>query len=166
MSPMRLLATLLAVWLALAAVPSSGDSGPASASPWGTARVEGTRYPPRKVIYDVVSGDPAVLANVLDRASFLSTLYGADPFDGAIVLVVHGDAIELFANRNHARHRELMARAQSLSVGGIIRFRLCRAAARMRGYGAEDVHGFLTLVPMADAEIIRLQTDEGYAYMR
>lgn len=163
---MRSLPALLAASLSFAVPIMAADLPPASASPWGKAPVAETRYAPRKVIYDVVSGDPAALANVLDRASYLSALYGADPFDGAIVLVVHGDAIELFANRHHARHRDLMARAQSLSVGGIIHFRLCRAAARMRGYGPDDVHGFLTLVPMADAEIVRLQTDEGYAYMR
>ena len=30
----------------------------------------------------------------------------------------------------------------------------------------EDIHGFVKLVPMADAEIVRLQREDGYAYMR
>lgn len=32
-------------------------------------------------------------------------------------------------------------------------------------YRPSDVHGFVQMVPMADAEIVRLQK-EGYAYMR
>jgi len=43
---------------------------------------------------------------------------------------------------------------------------MCKAAAKMLGYEAKDIHGFVKMVPMADAEIIRLQTEEGYAYMR
>lgn len=162
---MRTLLTLLAVSLPLLAPALHADPNGGAASPWGPASVEETRYAPGKVVYDVDSGDPSTLESLLDRASFLSNLYGADPFEGSIVLVIHGDAIELFANRNYGRYRALMTRAQSLSVGGIIHFRMCRAAARLRGYGPEDLHGFLALVPMADAEIVRLQT-EGYAYMR
>ncbi|HSH31022.1 MAG TPA: hypothetical protein VK971_14035, partial [Thiohalobacter sp.] len=64
------------------------------------------------------------------------------------------------------RYRELMRRAQSLTVGGIIEFRMCRAAARGYGYVPKDIHGFVKMVPMADAEIVRLQQEEGYAYMR
>jgi intracellular sulfur oxidation DsrE/DsrF family protein len=34
----------------------------------------------------------------------------------------------------------------------------------MQGYGRGDFEGFIELVPMADAEIVRLQSD-GYAYL-
>jgi len=40
------------------------------------------------------------------------------------------------------------------------------AAAKMRGFAPEDFHDFAEVVPMADAEIVRLQQEEGYAYMR
>jgi len=30
----------------------------------------------------------------------------------------------------------------------------------------EDIHGFVKMVPMADAERISLQQENGYAYMR
>ncbi len=59
-----------------------------------------------------------------------------------------------------------MDRAQSLSLGTPIEFRLCRVAARMRGLSPNDMHGYVTVVPMADAEIIRLQKQENYAYMQ
>lgn len=39
------------------------------------------------------------------------------------------------------------------------------AAAAMCGDRPADIHGFVEMVPMADAEIVRLRND-GYAYMR
>lgn len=40
------------------------------------------------------------------------------------------------------------------------------AAAQGHGYEPEDIHGFVKMVPMGDAEIIRLQNEENHAYMR
>jgi hypothetical protein len=42
---------------------------------------------------------------------------------------------------------------------------MCQLAAESHGFKPADFHGFITLVPMADTEIVRLQ-QEGYAYMR
>jgi hypothetical protein len=72
----------------------------------------------------------------------------------------------LFAIENHAQHRELMRRAHSLTLAGPIEFRMCRVAASGHGLEPGDIHGFVKIVPMADAEIVRLQREEGYAYMR
>jgi len=77
----------------------------------------------------------------------------------------HGNAVPLFAIDRLEAHRDIMRRAQSLTVGTSVEFRMCRAAAKLKGYGPEDIHGFVSMVPMADAEIVRLQHD-GYAYMR
>ena len=59
----------------------------------------------------------------------------------------------------------LMDRVHSLTLAEVIDFRLCRASARIQGYEDDDFPGFVTMVPMADAEIVRLQ-QEGYAYLR
>ena len=59
-----------------------------------------------------------------------------------------------------------MERARSLTVGDIVQFRMCRVAAAGHGLEPDDIHGFVKVVPMADAEIVRLQQEEGYAYMR
>ena len=105
------------------------------------------------------------LGNVLDRASYFSILNEADPFDSRIVIVLHGDEIPFFAIRNYDQYKELMAKAQSLTVGGIVDIRMCRAAAKRRGFDPQDIHGFVTMVPMADAEIAELQK-QGFAYMQ
>ena len=137
----------------------------ASNAPWGSAPVIEKEYSKQKVVYDVAVKDVAAVTSVLDRASHLSLLNGADPFDSKIVIVLHGNEIPFFAIKNYAKYKELMTRAQSLSVGGIIEFRMCRLAAQGQGFKPEDIHGFISMVPMADAEIVDLQ-QKGFAYMR
>ena len=39
-------------------------------------------------------------------------------------------------------------------------------AAEALGYRPQDIHGFVEMVPMGDAEIIRLQYEENHAYMQ
>lgn len=134
-------------------------------APWGSAKEVNPQYAKQKVVYDTAVTTVKALTSVLDRASFLSTLNGADPFDNKIVIVLHGDEIPFFGIKNYAKYKALMTRAQSLTVGGIIEFRMCRVAAKGRGYEPKDIHGFVTMVPMGDAEIVRLQ-QEGYGYMR
>jgi intracellular sulfur oxidation DsrE/DsrF family protein len=135
-------------------------------APWGQGKAEVYQYAPHKVLYDVSARGIEDFSNVLDRVSYLNNLYGADPFEASIVLVLHGDEIPLFAIENRDQYAELMRRAQSLTVAGPIEFRMCRVAARAHGYDPDDIHGFVTLVPMADAEIVKLQQEGGYAYMR
>ena len=151
----------LALAIVLCAPALASDAG----APWGHAKVDEKTYSKQKVVYDVAVKSVEALNNVLDRASYLSILNDADPFDSKIVIVLHGDEIGFFAIRNHGKYRDLMTRAQSLTVGGVIDIRMCRAAAKRRGYEPADIHGFVTVVPMADAEIIQLQK-EGYAYMQ
>lgn len=152
----RSLVVLLLAPVTLAARPTA---------PWGSAGELERSYESSKVVYDVDTGDAAAFGRVLDRVSYLNKVYGAAPFDSSIVIVVHGEAIALFGIRDFDRHRALMQRAQSLTKSGPIEFRICRADAAMRGYAPSDLHGFARTVPMADAEIVRLQ-NEGYAYMR
>jgi len=156
---LRLLALVFGLWLPV--VPATADSS----APWGQAKNVEKTYSKQKVVYDVAVKTVAQLENVLDRASYLSALNDADPFDSKIVIVLHGDEIGFFATRNYAKYRDLMARAQSLTVGGIIDIRVCRVAAHRRGFEPPDIHGFVTMVPMADAEIIELQK-QGFAYMQ
>ena len=137
----------------------------AAPAPWGSAPDREIQYSKQKVVYDTAVSSTAALSSVLDRASYLSALNGADPFDNKIVIVLHGAEIPFFALKNINQYRDLMTRAQSLTVGGIIEFRMCKVAAKSRGFDPKDIHGFVSMVPMGDAEIVRLQ-HEGYGYMR
>lgn len=123
-------------------------------------------YAPDKVVYDVSSEDPVLLNNILDRVSLLQNIYDNNPFEASIVIVVHEGAIPLFkTDKNHKKVPGLMDRARSLTMGEIIQFRICEASARMQKINKIDLHDFITMVPMADAEIIALQ-HSGYAYLR
>jgi len=135
-------------------------------APWGRATLKDAPYTPQRVVYDVAVSDREAMENVLDRVSYLNNLYLADPFESSIVVVLHGDEIPLFAVENHERNKSLMERAQSLTLAGPIEFRMCAVAAQGHGYVPKDIHGFVKMVPMADAEIVKLQREEHYAYMR
>lgn len=145
---------------------SSGSVVAAEQAPWGRAEVQAHDYQPQKVVYDVAVSSRKQFEQVLDRASYLSKVYNADPFAASIVLVLHGDEIPFFGIKNYLKYKDLMHRARSLTVGNVIEIRMCRIAARGHGYDPEDIHGFVQMVPMADAEIIRLQREEDYAYMQ
>lgn len=135
-------------------------------APWGNSSAESINYKPQKVVYDVAVPSVEMFSHVLDRVSYLNNVYRADPFDASLVMVLHGDEIPFFAISNLEKYQDLMQRAQSLTVAGPVEFRMCQVAAKGHGLEPEDIHGFVKVVPMADAEIVRLQQEEGHVYMR
>jgi len=117
-------------------------------------------YAPASVIYDVTSGNIETVKHTLDRASLLQNIYNSDPFNASIIIVIHDEAIPLFT-----KNKTLIQRSKDLTMAEVIQFRLCKASARLQGYTKNDFENFITMVPMADAEIIELQ-NEGYSYLR
>jgi intracellular sulfur oxidation DsrE/DsrF family protein len=134
-------------------------------SPWGHATTSQQTYEKQKVLYDITTGDAERLANILARTGYLSKLNGENSFDSKIIVVIHGDAIPFFAIANFKQRKKLMELAYSQTLNEVIEFRMCQKSAELQGFKPADMHGFVSMVPMADAEIIRLQ-QEGYAYMR
>ena len=141
-------------------------AGNTDKAPWGSAVVTPTESKPQKVVYDVHVKTVEAVKSVLDRASYLSTITGADPFDQSIVLVLHGKELSFFAIKNYEKYQDLMKRAQSLVESEALTIRMCKIAAQSQGFAPEDIHGFVEMIPMGDAEIIRLQYEEGHAYMQ
>ena len=146
---------------ALPAVVFSADN-----TLWGGAVAQHVSYKPQKVVYDVNVKTLHAMNGVLDRASFLSKITGADPFDSSIVLVLHGAEIPFFARKNYEKYKELMHRAQSLVESETLKIKMCKLAAEGHGLKPDQIHGFIKIVPMGDAEIIRLQNEENHAYMQ
>lgn len=135
-------------------------------SPWGNAQQTKREYHPQKVVYDVATSSINELAHAIDRVSSLNNLAGADPFESSIVIVLHGPEVKFFTHKNYSKYKVLMDRAQSLTVGSTIKFKMGQLTAEWYGFKPKDIHGFVELIPMGDAEIIRLQVEERYAYMR
>jgi intracellular sulfur oxidation DsrE/DsrF family protein len=161
-----LLFTLYLLSGSTAIADSSTERNVSPKSPWGSANITSTKYKPQKVVYDVHVKTASAVESVLDRASHLSMITGADPFEQSIVLVLHGKELSFFAIENYGKYKELMKRAQSLVDSEVLSIRMCKIAAQSQGYSADDIHGFVEMVPMGDAEIIRLQYEEGHAYMQ
>ena len=132
---------------------------------WMNACLSAQTYAPAKVVYDVSNTDPKELSHILDRASTLQNVYDNNSFEASIVIVIHEGAIPLFAKSSANFANEIMVRANSLTMGEIIQFRLCEMSAKMQGFKANDFLPFVQVVPMADAELVKLQ-HQGYAYLR
>ena len=143
--------------------PFSGNAD--NYAPGTGAKILEIDYKPPKVVYDVAVNSVGKLTSVLDRASYLSKITGADPFETSIVLVLHGNEIEYFARKNENKHQELMVRARSLVTAETLKIRMCRIAAEGHGFKPEDIQDFVEMIPMGDADIVRLQNEEGHAYM-
>ena len=156
---MRACLTLLLILCAPSVVLATEPS-------WGRAKLTETEYKPQKVVYDVSVDTVKKVESVLDRASYLSTITGADPFDSSIVLVLHGAEIPFFAIKNTDKYHDLIQRAASLVGSDVLKIKMCKIAAEGKGLHPKDIHGFVEMIPMGDAEIIRLQNEEAHAYMR
>jgi len=122
-------------------------------------------YRPSRVVYDFSSPDPKVLGLMLDRASLLQKIYQDDVFDSSIVFVIHEGAVPLFGKNTRKQFQDVMVRARSLATGDIIQFRVCKVSAEMQGFKENDLVEFVKMVPMGDAELIKLQ-QKGYAYLK
>jgi len=146
-------------WFALVvAMPAARAAG---ASP---ESAPAATYQPDKVVYDVAIDTTERFSRLLDRVSYLGSIY-ADPFTASIVLVLHGPEVRFFANKDRAQYKDLVERAQGLALGEIIQFRMCQVAAKAYGLGPRDLPEFIQLVPMGDAEVVQLQR-KGYAFMK
>lgn len=96
----------------------------------------------------------------------MSKMTGADPLEGSIVLVLHGNEVVFFNKDEHDTYGSIVDRARSLSVGAVIKIKISELALKVRGLSADDVHSFLEVVPFGDAEIARLQAQDEHAYLQ
>jgi intracellular sulfur oxidation DsrE/DsrF family protein len=65
-----------------------------------------------------------------------------------VVIVSHGPEVVVFARKNYAKYKDIADRAAAFAKLGV-RFEICQNAARFLGFNADDMHGFVTLVPPA-----------------
>ncbi|MEN8108780.1 MAG: DsrE family protein [Pseudomonadota bacterium] len=122
-------------------------------------------YKPLKVVYDVAVDNTSALENVLARASHLSIITGADPMEGSIIIVLHGPEVAFFVKDDYEVYKNIVDRAKSLSVGGIIKIMMSELALNVRGLSSDNIPKFIKIVPFGDAEIARLQAKDGHAYI-
>lgn len=150
--------TVTALWLAGALSCGPGLAIAEALSPYGTAKTDMHEYPTIDAVFDVNYEDPAQL-NVL--YNFVKNT--SKPLKGKMVVVTHGPELRVFAKENYEKYQGTVDKMAELSEAGV-EFRMCSNAMRAAGYKAEDMHGFITVVPAGFPEIAYLQS-LGYEYV-
>jgi uncharacterized protein len=143
---------VFAALLSGVAMSAIADESP---SPYGTAKVDMHKYPTINRVYDVNYDDPKKL-NAL--VGFIKNVNKVVP--GKAVVVLHGAEIRAFAKENYEKYQAVIDELAALSKDGV-EFRMCNNAMHAAGFNAEDMHGFITIIPAGYAEIIYLQ-HKGY----
>ena len=126
----------------------------ASDAPYGTAKFETyadiDSLKQLKVVWDFNFVDPKAVGGAFNNLAALlraTSDFGPKEIDPIKVVVVsHGPEIVVFDKRNYAKYKDVVDRAASFASQGV-RFEICRNAATVQGIGAENLHGFVTLVP-------------------
>jgi intracellular sulfur oxidation DsrE/DsrF family protein len=118
-----------------------------------------------RVVWDFNFVDPKSVGVALDAINALlkaTADFGPHDIDPVkVVVVTHGPELVVFAKKNYPKYRHIVDRAASLAKQGV-RFEACRNAAAAEGFGAEDLHGFVTMVP-AGAYAIAYWQAKGYS---
>lgn len=127
-------------------------------APYGTANVDMHEYPTTNAVFDVNYDDPNQL-NILH--AFVKNT--SKPLGGKMVVVTHGPELRAFAKENYEKYQGVVDKLAQLAENGV-EFRMCNNAMRAAGYKAEDIHGFVTIVPAGFPEIAYLQS-QGYQYI-
>lgn len=136
----------------------TGSAAGEPLAPYGTAKVDMREYPTTNAVFDVNYEDPHKL-NIL--YNFVRNT--SKPLKGKMVVVTHGPELRVFAKENYTKYQGIVDKMAELSEAGVD-FRMCNNAMRAAGFSANDMHGFITVVPAGFPEIAYLQS-RGYAYV-
>lgn len=78
-----------------------------------------------------------------------------------VIIVLHGPEALPFVRRNYPEHQAIVDRAAKLQAFGRIELRMCETWMRRHGFDQRDLLPFVSTIPLAPAEIERLEQD-GY----
>lgn len=83
---------------------------------------------------------------------------------GKAVVVTHGPELRAFARENYEKYAGVIDKMNELAKMGV-EFKMCNNAMKAAGYSsAEDMHGFVTVVPAGFPELAYWQS-KGYQYI-
>lgn len=138
-----------------------GLAQPASASefaPYGTAKVDMHTMPATNTVFDVNYDDPQKLNTLY---FFIKNTKAVT--HGKVVVVTHGPELRAFAKENYEKYQGIVDKMAELAKDGV-EFKMCNNAMKAAGFKAEDMHGFITVVPAGFPEIAYWQ-GKGYKYI-
>lgn len=127
-------------------------------APYGTAKVDMHTMPVTNIVFDVNYDDPQKL----------NTLYNfvrntVKETRGEVVIVTHGPELRAFAKENYEKYQGIVDKMAELARDGV-QFKMCNNAMKAAGFEAEDMHGFITVVPAGFPELVYWQS-KGYQYV-
>lgn len=146
---LRMLLLGLALGCSAAAWASDGFA------PYGHAAVDLHATPAIDTVWDVNYAEPEQLS-----ALYSFVLHTRRHMDGDTVIVTHGPELRAFAIENYVKYQGIVDQMAELAEQGV-QFRMCNQALRAAGFKPEDMHGFITVVPVAFAELALWQS-RGY----
>ena len=98
---------------------------------------------------------------VLSRAEDLRELFDPEQHS-RIAIVLHGNELQLFQNKNYSTNMSVVERARLLDQDNIIDIKACQTMMRTLEIGQNELPSFIEQVPFAPAEIERLEQEEGF----
>lgn len=127
-------------------------------APYGTAKVDMHTMPVTNVVFDVNYDDPQKLYTLYNfvRNTVKETR-------GEVVIVTHGPELRAFAKENYEKYQGIVDKMAELAQDGV-QFKMCSNAMKAAGFDAEDMHGFITVVPAGFPELVYWQS-KGYQYI-
>ena len=147
----------IAIAAAIAMVPAHSALA-AELAPYGTAKVDMHKMPVTNTVFDVNYMDPQQL----------NTLYNfikntKRETNGKVIVVTHGPELRAFAKENYEKYQGIVDKMAELANDGV-EFKMCNNAMKAAGFQAEDMHGFITVVPAGFPELAYWQS-KGYEYI-
>lgn len=127
-------------------------------APYGTAKVDMHDMPVTNVVFDVNYEDPKSLDILY---SFIKNTHRETK--GKVVVVTHGPELRAFAKENYDKYQAIVDQLADLAQAGV-EFKMCNNAMKAAGFKAEDMHGFITVVPAGFPELVYWQS-KGYQYI-
>lgn len=125
---------------------------------YGTAKVDMHKYDTIDTVYDANYDDPRKL-KILQ--AFITNTRKVVP--GKVVVVTHGPELRAFAREDYEKYQDIVDGMAELAAQGV-EFKMCNNAMRAAGFKAEDMHGFITVVPAGFAELVHYQAQD-YKYI-
>ena len=154
---MNLKLSAVAVAAIVAMLPAHQAFAEAPA-PYGTAKVDMHKMPVTNTVFDVNYDDPQKL-NLL--YNFLKNTKAVTK--GKVVVVTHGLELRAFAKENYEKYQGIVDKMAELAKDGV-EFKMCNNAMHAAGFNADDMHGFITVVPAGFPEIAYWE-GKGYKYI-
>jgi uncharacterized protein len=127
-------------------------------SPYGTAKVDMHKMPVTDIVFDVNYEDPQKLNILYNFVKNTKKETG-----GKVIVVNHGPELRAFAKENYTKYQGIIDKMAELAKDGV-EFKMCNNAMKAAGFNAEDMHGFITVVPAGFPEIAYWQ-GKGYKYI-